>query len=73
MKKIFIKTSDNGGIIFFAKDLSVTSSLIFCNIDPDTELSLLLNLVKKEIVHSFEPTETHIRVVFRTKCVDEIL
>lgn len=73
MKKLFIHTADNAGIVFFAKDLSVTSSLTFCYIDPNTELSLLLNLVKKEIVHSFEPTETHIRVAFRTKYVDEIL
>jgi hypothetical protein len=73
MKKLFIHTADNAGIVFFAKDLSVTQSLTFCKIDPSVELSLLLDLLKKEIIYSFEPTETHIRVVFRTKYVDEIL
>lgn len=73
MKKLFIHTSENGGHVFFAKDLSVTSSLTFCKIDPSTDLSFLLNLLKKEIIYSFEPAETYIRVVFRTKYVDEIL
>lgn len=73
MKKLFIHTSDNGGHMFLAKDLNVTTSLTFCKIDPSVELSFLLDLLKKEIVYSFEPTETHIRVAFRTKYVDEIL
>lgn len=73
MKKLFIKTSDNGGHVFFAKDLSVTSSLTFCKIDPTTDLSFLLTLLKKEIIYSFEPAETFIRVAFRTKYVEEIL
>lgn len=73
MKKLFIHTSENAGIVFLAKDLSVTQSLTFCKIDPSVELSFLLDLLKKEIVYSFEPTEAHIRVVFRTKYVDEIL
>lgn len=73
MRKLFIRTSDNVGHVFFAKDLNVTTSLTFCKIDPNVELSFLLDLLKKEIVYSFDPTETHIRVVFRTKYVDEIL
>lgn len=73
MKKLLIKTSDNGGHVFLAKNVSVTSSLTFCRIDPSTDLSFLLNLVKREIVYSFEPANDYIRVVFRTKYVDEIL
>lgn len=73
MKKLFIKTSDNGGHVFFVKDVSVTSSLTFCKVDPNIELSFLLNLLKKEIVYSFDPAETYIRIAFRTKYVDEIL
>ena len=73
MKKLFIKTSENAGHVFFAKDLSVSSSLTFCKIDPSVELSFLLDLLKKGIIYSFEPTETYIRVVFRTKYVDKIL
>lgn len=73
MTKLFIKTSDNGGHVFFVKDLNVNSVLTFCKLDPSVELSFLLDLLKKEIVYSFEPAETHIRVSFRTKYVDEIL
>lgn len=73
MKKLFISTSDNGGRVFLCKNLNVTSTLTFCTVDADTDLSLLLELLKKDRVHSFEPSETYIRVVFRTKYVDEIL
>lgn len=71
MKKLFISTSDNGGRVFLVKNLNVTPTLTFCTVD--TDLSLLLSLLKKDRVYSFEPAETYIRVVFRTKYVDKIL
>lgn len=73
MKKLFIKTSENGGHVFFVKELSVNATLTFCKVDPSVELSFLLNLLKKGIICSFDPAETYIRVAFRTKYVEEIL
>ena len=73
MKKLFIKTSDNGGHVFLVKELSVNATLTFCKIDSSIELSFLLDLLKRGIVYSFDPAETYIRVAFRTKYVEEIL
>lgn len=73
MKKLFIRTSIEGGRVFLCKNLNVTSTLTYCTVDVDTSLSLLLELLKRDVVHSFEPVETYIRVIFRTKYVDEIL
>lgn len=70
--KLFV-TNNCEGICIEVSSLSVHNSLTFCTVSNNsTRQNILLEYVKKGMVHSFEVKGNEIKVAFFTKFIQKI-